>query len=75
MSTSPANGTSTNASVNGTNLEETPQNGDHVEVDVNIEEAVGISILGILFFLVLLALLRSQRRERQLLERLAELQD
>lgn len=43
-------------------------------VDVNVEETVGVVILGVLFFFLLLAFLRSTRRERQLLTKLAELQ-
>ncbi len=44
------------------------------DVDVNVEESVGIVILGVLFFFVLMALLRSQKRERKLLKELADLQ-
>jgi hypothetical protein len=47
----------------------------HNPVDVNIEaqEAMGIMILSVLFFLVLMALLRSQKRERKLLREIANL--
>ncbi len=72
MNTSPANGASTNAASNGSGPESV-EYGDNVEVDVNVQEAVGVSILGLLLLLVLLALLRAHRRERKLLERLAEL--
>lgn len=50
-------------------------NGSHGYVDVEVEsrEVVGIVFIGILFFLVFLALLRSQRRERKLLREIAEL--
>ncbi|PJF41226.1 MAG: hypothetical protein CUN55_11915 [Phototrophicales bacterium] len=43
-------------------------------VDVNVEDTIGTTILGLLFFFVLLAFLRSLRRERQLLVKLGELQ-
>lgn len=42
-------------------------------VKVNVTESGGIIALGILFFIVLLALLRAQRRERKLLRELVEL--
>lgn len=43
-------------------------------VNVESKETLGIIILGVLFFFVLLAMLRSQRRERKLLEKIAKLQ-
>ena len=54
----------------------TPENksNNSTDVDVNVEESVGIVILGVLFFFVLMALLRSQKRERKLLKELADLQ-
>lgn len=42
-------------------------------VEVETEELVGVVFLGILFLLVFLALLRSQRRERKLLREIANL--
>jgi hypothetical protein len=42
-------------------------------VDVDVEEAVGVTILGILFFFILMAFLRSQKRERKLLREMAEM--
>ncbi len=57
--------------MNGHVNEDTPT-GDMV--DVNVEDTVGIAILGLLFFFLLLAFLRSSRRERQLLVKLGELQ-
>lgn len=59
------------AGMNG-HLHETEGTGDMV--DVNVEDTVGIAILGMLFFFLLLAFLRSSRRERQLLVKLGELQ-
>jgi hypothetical protein len=46
---------------------------NEVDVDVNVREAIGIMILGFLFFIVLMAMLRSQKRERKLLEEVARL--
>ncbi len=71
MSTSFSTETDT-ASLNGREAE-APTSGDMVDVNVEMQEAIGIGILGFLFFLVLLAMLRSMRRERKLLERMAEL--
>lgn len=45
---------------------------DH-SVKVNVNESVGVIALSILFFWLFLAFLRSQRRERKLLQELAEL--
>jgi hypothetical protein len=43
-------------------------------VDVEVEEAMGVIILGLLFFFMLMAFLRSQKRERKLLRELADIQ-
>jgi hypothetical protein len=48
-------------------------NHGYVDVEVETQEVVGIVFIGILFFLVFLALLRSQRRERKLLREIAEI--
>jgi hypothetical protein len=50
-----------------------PSQGGSTDVDVNVNEALGVIILGLLFFLVLLSLLRSLRRERKLLEKIIEM--
>ena len=42
-------------------------------VKVNVNESAGVIALSILFFFVLLAFLRSQRRERKLLQELVEI--
>lgn len=65
-----------NTSMNGHvgDDENASRSGDNVDVNVETSEIVGIVILGFMFFMVLLALLRSQRRERKLLERIAKLQ-
>lgn len=44
-----------------------------VEVDVDVREAIGIIVLGIMFFIILMTLLRTQKRERKLLEEVADL--
>ncbi len=44
-----------------------------VEVDVDVREAIGILVLGVMFFIVLMTLLRTQKRERKLLEEIADL--
>ncbi len=44
------------------------------DVNVEVKETIGITILGFMFFIVLLSMLRSQRRERKLLEKYADLQ-
>ncbi len=44
-----------------------------VEVDVDVREAIGILVLGVMFFIVLMTLLRTQKRERKLLEEVADL--
>lgn len=44
---------------------------DH-SVKVDVSESAGVIALSILFFFVLLAFLRSQRRERKLLKELVE---
>lgn len=74
MNASPANGTSANASVNGTGPEGIGH-GDNVDVNVEASEIVGVSIMGTVLLLMFFALLRAHRRERKLLERLAEHQD
>lgn len=43
--------------------------------DINLSEAVGAPILGFLFFIVLMSLLRSLKRERKLLENIADLRE
>lgn len=48
--------------------------GDKVDVKVDMQETIGIVILGVMFFFILMAMLRSQRRERKLLEKIADLQ-
>lgn len=73
MNVSPENGPTTGTSMNGHGAAD--QNlGDRVDVHVDTNEIVGIIVLGLMFLLVLFSLLRSQRRERQLLERMIELQ-
>lgn len=49
----------------------TTENNNSVEVEV--EETVGVVILGILFFFVLMAMLRAQNRERKLLREMADI--
>lgn len=49
-----------------------PQGGSS-DVDVNVNESLGVIILGFLFSIVLLSLLRSLRRERKLLEKIIEM--
>lgn len=44
-----------------------------VDVDVDVREAIGIIVLGVMFFIVLMTLLRTQKRERKLLEEVADL--
>lgn len=44
------------------------------DVDVDVSETIGIAILGFLFFIVLMSFLRATKRERKLLEKIAELQ-
>ncbi|MBI5930732.1 MAG: hypothetical protein HY862_15590 [Chloroflexi bacterium] len=44
-----------------------------VDVDVNVREAVGVIVLGVMFFIILMTLLRTQKRERKLLEEVADL--
>lgn len=44
------------------------------DVDVDVRESVGIIIMGFLFFIVLMAFLRATKRERKLLEKIAEMQ-
>lgn len=48
--------------------------GNQSDVNVEIKESIGIMILGFMFFIVLLSMLRAQRRERKLLEKLADMQ-
>lgn len=43
------------------------------DVNVNVVEATGVIILGMLFFIVLMSLLRTLKRERRLLVEVAEL--
>jgi hypothetical protein len=51
----------------------TAEGGVQSDVNVNVVEATGVIILGFLFFIVLLALLRALKRERRLLVEVAEL--
>lgn len=44
-----------------------------VNVDVEVREAIGIMVLGVMFFIILMTLLRTQKRERKLLEEVADL--
>jgi len=44
-----------------------------VEVDVEVREAIGVMVLGVLFFIILMTLLKTQKRERKLLEELGDL--
>lgn len=54
--------------------DQTPSPHDNLtDVNVRVEEAVGVIIMGFLFLIVLLALLRNQKRERKLLAEVADL--
>jgi hypothetical protein len=44
-----------------------------VEVEVEVREMIGVIVLGVLFFIVLMTLLKTQKRERKLLEELGDL--
>lgn len=44
-----------------------------VQVDVSVREAIGVIVLGVLFFIILMTLLKTQKRERKLLEELGDL--
>ena len=74
MSTSPVNGTSSRTSENGADPALASGNGDNVDVEVNVSEAVGTAVLGVMVLLLLFALLRAIRRERKLMERIIEIQ-
>ena len=47
--------------------------GGSSDVNVDVREAIGVSVLGFMFFLVLMSMLRAQKRERKLLEKIAKL--
>jgi hypothetical protein len=56
------------------NAKKTPIDANEVVGSLNtMTDSVGVIVLGFLFMLLLLAFLRSQRRERQLLRELGEL--
>lgn len=63
----------TSTSMNG-HEKEASTSGDKVDVKVDMKESVGVGVLGFLFLIVLFALLRSQRRERKLLQKMLEMQ-
>lgn len=47
--------------------------GGSSDINVDVREAIGVSVLGFMFFLVLMSMLRAQKRERKLLEKIAKL--
>lgn len=63
--------TGANASLNG----RTEDGGltDSYDINIDMREAIGVSVLGFMFFLVLMSMLRAQKRERKLLEKIAKL--
>lgn len=63
--------TGANASLNG--RAEPNVLGKIPEINVDMREAIGVSVLGFMFFLVLMSMLRAQKRERKLLEKIAKL--
>jgi cbb3-type cytochrome oxidase subunit 3 len=63
--------TGANPSLNG--LAEGGGMGESHEINVDMREAIGVSVLGFMFFLVLMSMLRAQKRERKLLEKIAKL--
>lgn len=63
--------TGANPSLNGRS--EGSGMGQIPEINVDMREAIGVSVLGFMFFLVLMSMLRAQKRERKLLEKIAKL--